>query len=165
MIRQHPRSTRTDTLLHYTTRFRSRSGPVAPGAPQGLFFRFTLSARARPLPQRDSPTRRTRRRPHRVMLRGRREPRQSSRERYRMNMPAKTLLQVENLRKHYISSRRWLREPRPPIRAVDGISFDVAPGETLSLVGESGCGKTTTAKFVMRLVEPTSARKNTRLHS
>src|SRR3546814_20969162 len=90
------------------------------------------------------------------MLRGRREPLKSSRDRYRMNMPPKTLLQVENLRKHYISSRRWLREPRPPIRAVDGISFDVAPGETLSLVGESGCGNTTTAKCVMRQVEPTS---------
>src|SRR3546814_16327281 len=89
------------------------------------------------------------------MLRGRREPLKSSRDRYRMNMPAKTLLQVENLRKHYISSRRWLREPRPPIRAVDGISFDVAPGETLSLVGESGCAKTTTSKCVIRLVEPT----------
>ncbi|MGJ7532292.1 MULTISPECIES: ABC transporter ATP-binding protein [unclassified Variovorax] len=69
---------------------------------------------------------------------------------------ATPLLQVRNLRKHYISPKRWLRPARPSIQAVDGVSFSVARGETLSLVGESGCGKTTTAKSVMRLVEPTS---------
>jgi len=67
-----------------------------------------------------------------------------------------TLLQVENLKKHYIAPKRWLSPRKPPIQAVDGVSFSVARGETLSLVGESGCGKTTTAKSVMRLIEPTS---------
>ncbi|RYY91229.1 MAG: ABC transporter ATP-binding protein, partial [Comamonadaceae bacterium] len=66
------------------------------------------------------------------------------------------LLEVVNLRKHYTSPRRWLTPDRPPIQAVDDVSFAVATGETLSLVGESGCGKTTTAKSVLRLVEPTS---------
>jgi len=66
------------------------------------------------------------------------------------------LLQVRNLRKHYTTPKRWLRPARPPIQAVDGVSFDVARGETLSLVGESGCGKTTTAKSVLRLVEPSA---------
>ena len=66
------------------------------------------------------------------------------------------LLQVRELRKHYTSPRRWLRPAKPAIQAVDGVSFTVGHGETLSLVGESGCGKTTTAKSVMRLVEPTS---------
>ncbi len=66
------------------------------------------------------------------------------------------LLQVDGLRKHYTSPRRWLSKPRPPVQAVDDVSFTVARGETLSLVGESGCGKTTTAKSVMRLIEPTS---------
>ena len=69
---------------------------------------------------------------------------------------AMPLLQVRNLRKHYTTPKRWLRPARPAIQAVDGVSFDVARGETLSLVGESGCGKTTTAKSVMRLVEPSS---------
>jgi peptide/nickel transport system ATP-binding protein len=66
------------------------------------------------------------------------------------------LLQVRHLRKHYVPPRRWLSRPRPPVQAVDDVSFDVARGETLSLVGESGCGKTTTAKSVMRLIEPTA---------
>ncbi|MCO4862531.1 ATP-binding cassette domain-containing protein [Cupriavidus sp. WGlv3] len=66
------------------------------------------------------------------------------------------LLKVDRLTKHYLASRRWLAPPRPPIQAVDGVSFTVERGETLSLVGESGCGKTTTAKSVLRLVEPTS---------
>ena len=73
-----------------------------------------------------------------------------------MTTTAAPLLQVRNLRKHYISPKRWLRPDKPAIQAVDGVSFSVARGETLSLVGESGCGKTTTAKSVMRLVEPTS---------
>jgi peptide/nickel transport system ATP-binding protein len=71
-------------------------------------------------------------------------------------MTASTLLKVVDLKKHYIAPKRWLAPRKPPIQAVDGVSFSVARGETLSLVGESGCGKTTTAKSVMRLIEPTS---------
>ncbi|VTU17848.1 Stage 0 sporulation protein KE [Variovorax sp. SRS16] len=71
-------------------------------------------------------------------------------------MNADVLLKVEQLRKHYVSPQRWLSKPKPPVQAVDDVSFTVARGETLALVGESGCGKTTTAKSVMRLVEPTS---------
>jgi peptide/nickel transport system ATP-binding protein len=66
------------------------------------------------------------------------------------------LLEVRNLKKHYASPKRWLQPAKPPIQAVDDVSFEVAKGETLSLVGESGCGKTTTAKSVLRLVEPTA---------
>lgn len=66
------------------------------------------------------------------------------------------LLKVDRLKKHYAAPRRWLAKQEPPVQAVDGVSFTVARGETLSLVGESGCGKTTTAKSVMRLIEPTS---------
>jgi len=70
--------------------------------------------------------------------------------------PPTPLLQVRDLTKHYRAPRRWLSKPRPPVQAVDGVSFDLAQGETLSLVGESGCGKTTTAKSIMRLIEPSS---------
>ena len=66
------------------------------------------------------------------------------------------LLQVRDLKKHYFARKPWLAPAKPPIQAVDGVSFEVARGETLSLVGESGCGKTTTAKSVMRLIEPTA---------
>jgi len=66
------------------------------------------------------------------------------------------LLQVRDLTKHYSAPRPWFAQPKPPVQAVDGVSFDVVRGETLALVGESGCGKTTTAKSVLRLVQPTS---------
>jgi peptide/nickel transport system ATP-binding protein len=69
---------------------------------------------------------------------------------------AAPLLRVRDLRKHYTSPKRWLSPRKPSIQAVDGVSFSVARGETLSLVGESGCGKTTTAKSVLRLVEPSA---------
>jgi len=69
---------------------------------------------------------------------------------------AAPLLEVRDLRKHYLPQRRWFAKARPTIRAVDGVSFTLAHGETLALVGESGCGKTTTGKSVLRLIEPTA---------
>ena len=67
-----------------------------------------------------------------------------------------SLLEVQGLVKHYLARPRWLQPPRAPVRAVDGVSFALGRGETLALVGESGCGKTTTAKAVLRLIEPTA---------
>ncbi len=66
------------------------------------------------------------------------------------------LLSVENLVKHYPIRRGILGRAAGAVRAVDGVSFHVMPGETLGLVGESGCGKTTTGRAVLRLIEPTS---------
>ena len=66
------------------------------------------------------------------------------------------LVEVTDLRKDYVLPRQRLFGPRPVLRAVDGISFRIAPRETLGLVGESGCGKSTTGHVLLRLVEPTS---------
>ena len=65
------------------------------------------------------------------------------------------LIQVKDLRKYFFREKIFSREKKP-IRAVDGISFTIRKGETLGLVGESGCGKTTAGKSVLRLIEPTS---------
>ncbi len=70
--------------------------------------------------------------------------------------PGAPLLEVRGLEKHYTAPRRWLGKAHPAIQAVDGVSFTLAHGETLALVGESGCGKTTTGKSVLRLIEPTA---------
>jgi peptide/nickel transport system ATP-binding protein len=70
----------------------------------------------------------------------------------------KALLEVENLVKHYPVRRGLLRRRAGTVHAVDGVSFALLPGETLGLVGESGCGKSTVARSVLRLVEPTSGR-------
>jgi oligopeptide/dipeptide ABC transporter ATP-binding protein len=65
------------------------------------------------------------------------------------------LLSVRDLVKHYHAGGLFGRSA-PPVRAVDGVSFDVAPGETLALVGESGCGKSSVGRTILRLQEPTS---------
>jgi peptide/nickel transport system ATP-binding protein len=62
-----------------------------------------------------------------------------------------TILEVNELRKEFASHRNHAR-----VRAVDGVSFSLSRGEILGLVGESGCGKTTTGKLIMRLIEPSS---------
>ncbi|PSP61550.1 peptide ABC transporter ATP-binding protein, partial [Halobacteriales archaeon QH_8_64_26] len=68
------------------------------------------------------------------------------------------LLSVRGLRKHYPITEGVLGREVGRVRAVDGISFDVDRGETLGLVGESGCGKSTAARTVLRLEEPTGGR-------
>jgi oligopeptide/dipeptide ABC transporter ATP-binding protein len=64
------------------------------------------------------------------------------------------LLEVRDLVKHYTAGGLFARGA-PPVRAVDGVSFDVGRGETLALVGESGCGKSSVGRTVLRLQEPT----------
>ena len=71
---------------------------------------------------------------------------------------SEALLQVENLVKHFPVSGGMFSGPAGAVRAVDGVSFVLRRGETLGLVGESGCGKTTTGRCILRLERPTSGR-------
>src|SRR6266480_2512659 len=67
------------------------------------------------------------------------------------------LVEVRDLVKHFPITRGIIFQRQiGAVHAVDGVSFDVMRGETLGLVGETGCGKSTTARLVMRLLEPTS---------
>src|SRR5688572_3899577 len=73
------------------------------------------------------------------------------------------LLKLEAVSRDFDVSRPWLnraleREPRRLLRAVDGVSFEVRAGETLALVGESGCGKSTVARLIVGLYAPTEGR-------
>jgi peptide/nickel transport system ATP-binding protein len=68
------------------------------------------------------------------------------------------LLQVEGLTRHFAQRRTLFGPTKPPLRAVDGVSFTIAAGETLALVGESGCGKSTIAMTVAGLLAPTAGR-------
>ena len=72
------------------------------------------------------------------------------------NGQGQTLLQISNLRKFFPIKQGLLQREVGNIRAVDDVSFDINEGETLGLVGESGCGKTTTARCILRAMDPTS---------
>ncbi len=67
-----------------------------------------------------------------------------------------SLLQVQNLKVYFPVNHGLLSRVRAYVKAVDGVSLEVAPGETLGLVGESGCGKTTLGRAIIRLIEPTA---------
>jgi oligopeptide/dipeptide ABC transporter ATP-binding protein len=69
---------------------------------------------------------------------------------------AAPLLRVANLVKHFPVRQHLFGRATAAVHAVDGVSFDLAAGETLALVGESGCGKSTTGRLILRLAEPTS---------
>ena len=68
------------------------------------------------------------------------------------------LLQIKNLKTYFPISKGFLGKANDFVKAVDDVSFDVYPGETLGLVGESGCGKTTLGRTILRLVEPTEGQ-------
>ncbi len=71
------------------------------------------------------------------------------------NAPAGPVLEVQDLKKHFVIRKGILRRSAGHVFAVDGVSFSIARGETLGLVGESGCGKSTVGRAVLRLIEPT----------
>ncbi len=70
----------------------------------------------------------------------------------------KPLLKVENLKVHFPVKRGVFSRTVGHVHAVDGVSFELNPGETLGIVGESGCGKTTTGMAILRLLDPTSGQ-------
>ena len=73
------------------------------------------------------------------------------------NKNDKILVEVKDLKMHFPISMGWMfKKTIGHVKAVDGISFKIARGETLGLVGESGCGKTTTGRVILQLERPTS---------
>jgi oligopeptide transport system ATP-binding protein len=68
------------------------------------------------------------------------------------------LLEVHSLTKHFAVKKDWFGRPKRVLRAVDGVTFEIASGETLGLVGESGCGKSTLGRAILRLHEPTGGK-------
>ena len=65
------------------------------------------------------------------------------------------LIKITNLKKHFPVSATFFSREGGIIRAVDGVNLEIMKGETLGLVGESGCGKTTVARLVLQIYEPT----------
>ncbi|OPL08190.1 MAG: hypothetical protein AVO33_01395 [delta proteobacterium ML8_F1] len=72
--------------------------------------------------------------------------------------PEQPLIEVRNLKKHFPVKAPFLSGEKLLVKAVDGLDFNIYPGETLGLVGESGCGKSTTGRLLLRLLEPTDGQ-------
>jgi ABC-type oligopeptide transport system ATPase subunit len=68
------------------------------------------------------------------------------------------LVEIHSLKKHFRLPGGWLSGSARHVYAVDGVDLSIASGETFGLVGESGCGKTTLGRMVLRLIEPTAGR-------
>src|SRR6516164_4558191 len=102
------------------------------------------------MPRRSAACHRCRGRAHRALLVGRRRRRRTKRRSRRAVMQ---VIEADGLTKHFAAKRGLLGTDHGTVRAVDGISFGIEPGRTLGVVGESGCGKTTTAKLVLGLEE------------
>ena len=73
-------------------------------------------------------------------------------------MTEQNLLTIENLKKEFVVEKTLLGKPTVTLKAVDGVSLSIAKGENLGLVGESGCGKTTLGRMIVKLSEPTDGR-------
>jgi oligopeptide transport system ATP-binding protein len=71
-------------------------------------------------------------------------------------MEQTTILEVRNLKKYFIADTDFFGRPTAYLKAVDGVSFSIKKGKTLGLVGESGCGKSTTGRTIIQLYKPTS---------
>jgi len=69
---------------------------------------------------------------------------------------SEVLLEVQNLKTYFPINKRFFSKNKDYVKAVDGVTFKLFKGETLGIVGESGCGKSTTGRSILKLIEPTS---------